>query len=82
MVHKSDAFVETSTVNRRRKMTTKGWEICVLCKDSSTDSIALKYLKKYYLIELDDFPQLNGIHEEAAFAWWILYLERKRKVMI
>ena len=24
-VHKSDAFVETSTGNRRRKMTTKGW---------------------------------------------------------
>ena len=31
-VHKNNAFIETSTGNRRRKMTTKGWEICVLWK--------------------------------------------------
>ena len=35
--HKSDAFIETSTGNRRQNMTTKGLEICVLCKYGSTD---------------------------------------------
>ena len=63
-------------------MTTKGWEICGLCKDGSTNWIALKDLKQSYPIELAYFAQLHGIHEEAAFAWWVLYLERKRKVMI
>ena len=68
-VHKSDAFIETSTGNRRRKMTTKGWETCVLWKDVSTNWIAIKYLKQSYPIELAYFAQLHGIHEEAAFAW-------------
>ena len=81
-VHKSDALIETSTGNRRRKMTKKGWEICVLWKYGSTYWIALKDIKQYYPIALDDFDQLYGIHEEAAFAWCIMYVERKRKAMI
>ena len=44
-VHKSDEFIETRTGNRRRKMNTKGWEICVLWKYGSTDWIALRDLK-------------------------------------
>ena len=63
-------------------MTTKGWKICVLWKDGSTDWIALKDLKIYYPIGLADFAQLHGIHEEAAFSRWIPYVERKRKAMI
>ena len=38
--------------------------------------------QKSYPIELDDFAQLHGINEESAFAWWIPYVERKRKSMI
>ena len=63
-------------------MTTKGWEICVLWKYGSTDWIALKDHKQSYPIELADFSQRNGIHEEAVFSWWIPYVERKRKTMI
>ena len=63
-------------------MTTKGWEICALWKDGSTDWITLKDLKQSYPTELSDFSQLHGIHEEAAFACWIPYIERKIKVMI
>ena len=60
-VHKSDSSIEISTGNRRRKMSTKGWEICVLWKNGPTDWIALKDLKQYYPIELADFDQLHGI---------------------
>ena len=63
-------------------MNTKGWEICVLWKDGSTDWIALKDLKQSYPIELANFAQLHGIHEEVAFAWWIPNVERKRKAII
>ena len=63
-------------------MTTKGWEICVLWKYGSTDWIALKDIKKAYPIELADFAQLHGINEEADFAWWIPYVDRKRKATI
>ena len=63
-------------------MTTKDWEICVLWKDGSTDWISLKDIKQSYSIELAHFSQLHVIHEEAAFAWWIPYVQRKRKAMI
>ena len=63
-------------------MTTKGWEICVLWKDVSNDWIPLKDIKQYYTIELADFAELHGIHEEAVFAWWIPYIDQKRKVII
>ena len=63
-------------------MTKKGWEICVLWMDGSTDWIALKDLKQSYPIELAEFFQLHVIHKKAAFAWWIPYAERKRKMMI
>ena len=63
-------------------MTTEGWEICALWKDGSTDWITLKDLKQSYPTELSDFSQLHGIHEEADFACWIPYIERKIKVMI
>ena len=63
-------------------MTKKGWKIFVLWKDSSTDWIALKDLKQSYPIEFSDFARLYVIHEEAAFAWWIPYIERKRKAII
>ena len=33
-------------------------------------------------IELADFAQLHGIHEEPAFAWWVTYTEKKRKTII
>ena len=81
-VHKSDTFIKTITGNRQQNMTTKGWEICVLWKDGSTDWIALKDIKQYYPIELYDFAQLHGIHDEEAFVWWILYIEQRRRSMI
>ena len=63
-------------------MTKKGWEICVLWKDDSTNQISLKDLKKSFTIELADFSQLHDINEEAAFSWWIPYVKRKRKAII
>ena len=41
-----------------------------------------KVYQKSYPIELANFAQLHVIHEEAALAWCILYVEWKRKVMI
>ena len=32
-MHNNDAFTTTSNGMRRRKMTTRGWEICVQWKD-------------------------------------------------
>ena len=82
VVHKDDTFVEICTGIRQRKMTTKGWEICVFWKDGSTDWIALKDIKQSYPIKLANLAQLHGINEEPAFAWWFPYVEKWRKTII
>ena len=81
-MHNDDAFTTTSNGMRRRKMTTRGWEICVQWKDGSTDWIAPKDLKEAYPVELADFAKLHGIHEEPAFAWWVPHVEKKKKIII
>ena len=69
--HKDDAFVVTHTAIRQQNITTKGWQICVCWNDGPKDWIELKNIKQSYPNELSDFVQLNDIHEEPAFAWWV-----------
>ena len=77
-IKKEDGFVETAHGNRRNKMTTRGWELCVGWKDGSTDWVALKDLKNSYPIELAEYARRNGIQDEPAFAWWVPFVEKKR----
>ena len=39
---------QTPSGTIRKKITTHGWEICVMWKDGSTDWVALKDLKQSY----------------------------------
>ena len=63
---------------KRKKMTTRGWEICVTWKDGSTDWIALKDIKDSYPVELAEYAINNKIDDEPAFAWWVPYTIKKR----
>ena len=51
-IEKSDAFYTTHTGIRRRKYTTRGWEICVQWNDGSSQWIAMKDIKNSYPIKL------------------------------
>jgi hypothetical protein len=44
-VKQQDAFLTTSNGNRRRRETTKGWEILIPWKDSSTTWVSMKDIK-------------------------------------
>lgn len=55
----------------RKKMTTRGWELCVKWKDGSTDWVQLKDLKDLYPIKLAEYAICNRIDQELAFAWWV-----------
>ena len=66
----------------RKKLTTRGWEICVRWKDASTDWIKLKDLKDSYPIPLADYAVANNIQSEPAFAWWVPFTLKKRTAII
>ena len=66
----------------RPKRTTRGWELCVLWKDGSTDWVQLKDLKESYPLEVAEYATLANITHEPAFAWWVKGTLKKRDRMI
>jgi hypothetical protein len=75
-------YSTSSNGKRRRKLTTRGWELCVLWKDGSTNWIALKDLKDSYPIELSEYAINNKIDKQPAFAWWVPYVQQKKTVIL
>ena len=69
-VKQQDAFITTKTGTRRRRETTKGWELLVRWKDGGTDWIALKDIKESYPVQVAEYAVSSRISEEPAFAWW------------
>ena len=64
---------------KRRKATTRGWEILVEWRDGSSDWIAMKDLKESYPVELAMYATDRKIDDEPAFAWWVPYVLKKQK---
>ena len=78
-IDKEDSFYTTSKGTKRRKMTTKGWELCVQWKDGSSNWVALKDLKHSYPVELAEYCIAHNLQDEPAFAWWVPYTLNKRE---
>jgi len=78
-VQADDAFITTKTGQKRRKPTTKGWEILVRWKDGAETWTPLKDIKETYPVQLAEYATTTRIHEEPAFAWWIADVLRKRE---
>ena len=77
-VKHQDAFIMTRTGTKRRRETTKGWEIPIEWKDGSTNWVALKDVKELYPVQLAEFAISNRIAEEPAFARWVPFVMKKR----
>ena len=68
-IKQQDAFIITKTGTKRRKETTKGWELLIRWKDGGTDWVALKDVKESYPVQVAEYTVLARISEEPAFAW-------------
>jgi hypothetical protein len=77
-----DGFTTTKYGTKRLKRTTKGWELCIIWKDGSTNWVALKDMKHSYPVQVADYVQANNLAHEPAFAWWVPYVQKKRKAII
>ena len=69
-VKKEDGFYLTKNGSKWKRMTMKGWQICVQWKDRSQRWVTLKDLKHTYPVELAEYSVRNRIDNELAFAWW------------
>ena len=65
-----DGYI-VSNGNRRRKLTTNGWSLCVKWKDGSTSWEALKDLKESNPVEVAEYAVGAKIVSEPTFAWWL-----------
>ena len=81
-IGKEGVFTKTPNGMKRRKMTTSGWQLYIQWKDRSTDWVALKEVKKSYLVELEDYTKRTKIDDEPEFAWWVPYVQKKREIIL
>ena len=81
-LQKDHAFIISSNGGKRRKETTKGWEILLQWKDGSTTWETLKDVKECYPVQLAEYSHHRTISEEPAFAWWVPHVLKKRNRII
>lgn len=81
-VPNDDAYMTTVSGQRRRKETTKGWELLARWKDGSESWIPLKDVKEAFPIQTAEFAVTNQIQDEPAFAWWVPTILRKRAAIV
>ena len=77
-----DCWVVTHNDLRKRKPTTKGWEVCVEWKDGSTNWIPLKDAKDSYPVQLAEYAISRKLQDRPVFAWWVPYVLRKRERIV
>ena len=77
-----DGWITTSSNNKVRKKTTKGWKLLVSWKGGSSDWVDLKDLKEAHPIELAEYAIANRLDEEPAFAWWVADALRSRNRIV
>ena len=75
----SEGTYTTSRGLKKRKVTTRGWEVYVRWKDGSASWVKLKDIKDSYPVQLADYAEANDLSQEPVFAWWVPYALKKRK---
>ena len=64
-----DSFIKSKNGGRRKRETTKGWELLFAWKYGSTTWETFKSLKECYPVQLAEYATLCSLTDEPAFAW-------------
>ena len=67
-VKAKDATITSTNGGRRKRETTKGWEVLLQWKYGSTTWESLKDIKECHPVDLAEFPVQKQIDHEPAFA--------------
>ena len=68
-VKQHDTVIVTKMGTKRRRETTKDWELLIRWKDSGTDWVALKDIKESYPVQVEEYLVSSCISEEPVFTW-------------
>ena len=77
-----DAFITSKNGDKRRKQTTKGWEILLQWKDGSTTWETMKDVKESYPVQLAEYSHDKRIATQPAFAWWVPHVLHKKSRIV
>ena len=80
ITEEDSTFVYKGKTYPRR--TTKGWELCVLWKDSSTSWEPLSDLKESYPVGVAEYANNVGIDYLSTFRWWVPFTIKRKERMI
>jgi hypothetical protein len=53
--------------------TTKGWSMLIEWTDGCRQWVDLKLFKHLNQLQVAEYAAAQGLTEELAFAWWVLY---------
>ena len=67
-IKSEDAFIHIFNGNKRRRETTKGWEVCIQWKDGISTWNHVKDVKEAYSVHIADYAVQNRISEQPALA--------------
>ena len=81
-IQQDDAFIISPNGGRRRRETTRGWEILIQWKDGSSTWEKLKDVKECFPVQLSEYALNSKISEQPAFAWWVHHVIKKQKQII
>ena len=77
-IKEGDYLIHMYNVNKRRRDTTNGWEVCIQWKDMSSTWNQVKDVKESFPIQLAEYAVLNQIAYEPEFTWWKKNVLKKR----
>ena len=77
-----DSFIKSKNGGRRRRETTKGWEILIRWKDGSSTWEAMKDVKESYPVQLAEYTVEARLSQEPAFVWGVPHVLKKRTTII
>lgn len=81
-LNEDESWYRTKNGTKRRKHTTKGWELFVIWKDGSSNMVPLSEMKESFPIETAEYAVDRGLQDDPAFIWWIPHVLRKRNRII
>ncbi len=77
-----DKYFKSQTGTRRMRQTTVGFLFLVQWGDGPCQWVDLKVLKESNQVQVGEYVIACRIQHEPVFAWWVLYVMRKRDVIV
>ena len=77
-----NGWYTTKSGQRKRKITTAGWDFRVEWKDGSFSWVPLKDLRVSNPVEIAEYAENHGLKEQPAFAWWVHHVLKRRNSQI